>query len=122
LKNNETILLHFRACRLKGPREFDRMRTLMESYMACNGYNFMVYQILHQAHLFEVSITQNLKTMILQNLKILATYCVKDPHEYNGSLIEFGCITLFRSITVFCGTNSIPHNISTFNLNVENIP
>ena len=28
----------------------------MESYVACNGSNFMVYQILRQAHLKEVGL------------------------------------------------------------------
>ena len=36
--------------------------------MACNGYRFMVYRILSQAHLKEVGPTQNRKTMTLCNL------------------------------------------------------
>lgn len=68
-------------CRPKRPREFEWMKTLMESYMTCSGYSFMVYRILHQTHLFEMGLTQNLKTVIFQNLKLLISYCVKNPHE-----------------------------------------
>ena len=43
----------------------------------------MVYQILHQAHLKEVGLTQYRETKTLQNLTtvyLLLTYCVDGPH------------------------------------------
>ena len=43
-------------------------QTYLESYLACNGYGFMGYWILRQAHLFEVGLTQTQETITLQNL------------------------------------------------------
>ena len=37
------------------------------------------------------------------------------------SIIEVKTTTLFKSITMFFGNDSIPWNIHTFNLNMENV-
>lgn len=55
----------------KGPRKFEWIITYTESYIAWIGYCLMVYWILHQAHLKEVTLTQNWETMTIQNLTTL---------------------------------------------------
>jgi len=58
----------------KGPRKFEWITTYTESYIAWIGYCLMVYWILHQAHLKEVTLTQNWETMTIQNLTTLDFY------------------------------------------------
>jgi hypothetical protein len=58
--------------------------------MEHNGEGFMVYQILHQAHLKEVAVTQNLEIMTLQYLTTMRIYCLEGPHEQDGNEIAFG--------------------------------
>ena len=80
-------------------------QTYIKSYMACNGYGFMVYWILRQAHLKEVGLTQNWETMTIQNLTILELlkYILqKGPQGWDGymkqqlikSLVEY-FVTLY---------------------------
>jgi hypothetical protein len=61
----ESSSLHF-ALEPEGLRDQESLnawKPYMSSYMARNGLYFMVYKILCQAHLKEVSITQNQETM-----------------------------------------------------------
>jgi hypothetical protein len=63
----KAVPFHF-TLELEGIRDqgsLNGWKTYMESYMACNELCFMVYRILHQAHLKEVGLPQNCETMTL---------------------------------------------------------
>ena len=86
----QLISLYTRVEGLRDQWSLYGWKTFMWFYMACNGWWCIVYQILHQAHLKEVAVTQNWEIMTLKCLTTMRTYCLEGPHEQDGNEIAFG--------------------------------
>ena len=79
------VTLHFtvKVEDLRDPGDLNGWKTYTEFYMTCKWKWFMFHRILRQAHLKEVGVTQNWKTMMwLQHLTTIGfaiIYCGEGP-------------------------------------------